>query len=105
MLRDAAGEVAVAIDKETVRHVAMLSRLAMSDGELDRFTEQLNAILDYIGKLDQLDTSSVEPMSHALALKNVFRGDEAGPPLPPEKALGNAPEEDEGFFRVPRIIE
>ena len=93
------------MDKETVKHVATLSRLAMSDTELDRFTEQLNAILDYIGKLDQLDTTSVEPMSHALALKNVFRADEATSPLPPEKALGNAPEEDEGFFRVPRIIE
>jgi len=95
----------VAIDREAVKHVAMLSRLAMTDAELDRFTEQLNAILDYIGKLDQLDTTSVEPMSHALALKNVFRDDEEGSPLPAEKALGNAPERGEGFFRVPRIIE
>jgi aspartyl-tRNA(Asn)/glutamyl-tRNA(Gln) amidotransferase subunit C len=95
----------VAISKETVRHVAMLSRLAMSDAELDRFTEQLNAILDYIGKLNQLDTSAVEPMSHALALKNVFRSDEVRSPLAAEKALGNAPEKGEGFFRVPRIIE
>ncbi len=95
----------MAIDKETVKHVAMLSRLAMSEAELDRFTEQLNAILDYIDKLDQLDTTSVEPMSHALALKNVFRADEACSPLTPEEALGNAPEKGEGFFRVPRIIE
>ncbi len=93
------------MDKETVRHVATLSRLAMSDTELDRFTEQVSAILDYIDKLNQLDTTTVEPMSHALALKNVFRPDESGPSLPQEKALENAPEREVGFFRVPRIIE
>jgi len=95
----------VAIDKETVRHVAMLARLAAGDAELDRFTEQLSAILDYIDKLNQLDTVGVQPMSHALALRNVFRPDQPGHPLPPEKALENAPEQEEGFFRVPRIIE
>lgn len=95
----------MAIDKETVRHVALLSRLALTEEELDRFTEQLSAILDYIGKLNQLDTSAVPPMSHALALKNVFRADEPRPPLPREKALENAPEEEGGFFRVPQIIE
>lgn len=93
------------MDKETVKHVATLSRLAMSDTELDRFTEQVSAILDYIDKLNQLDTTTVEPMSHALALKNVFRSDESGPSLPQEKALENAPEREVGFFRVPRIIE
>jgi len=95
----------VAIDKETVKHAAKLSRLAMSDAELDRFTEQLSAILDYIDKLNELDTSAVEPMSHALALKNVFRPDEPGTPLPQEKALENTPAQEAGFFRVPRIIE
>ena len=95
----------MAIDKETVRHVAMLARLAAGDAELDRFTEQLSAILDYIDKLNQLDTAGVQPMSHALALKNVFRPDESGPSLPQEKALENAPEREVGFFRVPRIIE
>ncbi len=93
------------MDKETVKHVATLSRLAMSDTELDRFTEQVSAILDYIDKLNQLDTTTIEPMSHALALKNVFRPDEPGPSLPQEKALENAPEREVGFFRVPRIIE
>jgi aspartyl/glutamyl-tRNA(Asn/Gln) amidotransferase C subunit len=71
----------MAIDRETVKHVAVLARLAMTDAELDRFTEQLRAILDYIGKLNELDTSAVEPLSHALALTNVFRPDEpAGEP-------------------------
>lgn len=95
----------MAIDKETVKHVAMLARLAMSEAELERFTEQLSAILDYVEKLNQLDTSAVEPMSHALALKNVFRPDRPATPIPQEKALENAPEAAEGFFRVPRIIE
>jgi len=95
----------VAIDKETVKHVAMLSRLALSDAELDRLTEQVSAILDYIGKLNGLDTTTVEPMSHALALKNVFRPDQPGSCLPQGKALENAPDRGAGFFRVPRIIE
>jgi aspartyl-tRNA(Asn)/glutamyl-tRNA(Gln) amidotransferase subunit C len=108
----------VAIDREAVRHVAMLARLAMTDAELDRFTEQLRAILDYIGKLNELDTSAVEPLSHALT--NVFRPDEPGgepgcpaeeagregsPRLSQDEALANAPEREGGFFRVPRIIE
>ena len=95
----------MAIDRETVRHVAMLSRLVVTEEELDRFTEQLSAILDYIGKLNQLDTSAVAPMSHALALRDVLRADEPSPPLSREQALGNAPEEAAGFFRVPPIIE
>ena len=98
-------EKRVVIDKETVRHVAMLARLAMSEQELDRFTEQLSDILDYIAKLDELDTSAVEPMSHALALKNVLREDQPGTPLTQKEALENAPQQGEGFFRVPRIIE
>ena len=95
----------MAIDRDTVKHVAMLARLAMSEQELGRFTKQLNDILDYIDKLNELDTSAVEPMSHALALKNVFRPDEPGRPLSQDRALGNAPERGQGFFRVPRIIE
>ena len=93
------------MDKETVKHVATLSRLAMSDSELDRFTEQVSAILDYIDKLHHLDTTTVEPMSHALALKNVYRSDESGPSHPQEKAQENAPEREVGYYRVPRIIE
>ncbi len=83
----------------------MLARLAMSEQELARFTEQLNDILDYVDKLNELDTSGVEPMSHALALKNVFRPDVPGQPLTQDRALDNAPQQGEGFFRVPRIIE
>jgi len=95
----------MAIDRETVKHVAVLARLAMTEAELDRFTEQLRAILDYVGKLNELDTSRVEPLSHALALKNVLRPDEPGNPLPRKQALANAPDQEGGFFRVPRIIE
>jgi len=95
----------MAIDKDTVSHVAVLARLALTDEELGRLTVQLSDILNYIDKLNQLDTSAVEPMSHALALKNVSRPDEPRSSLPREEALKNAPDEGEGFFRVPRIIE
>jgi aspartyl-tRNA(Asn)/glutamyl-tRNA(Gln) amidotransferase subunit C len=95
----------MAIDRETVKHVAVLARLAMTEAELDRFTEQLRAILDYVGKLNELDTSRVEPLSHALALKNILRPDEPGNPLAQQQALANAPDQEGGFFRVPRIIE
>jgi aspartyl-tRNA(Asn)/glutamyl-tRNA(Gln) amidotransferase subunit C len=95
----------VAIDRDTVRNVATLSRLAMGDEELDRFAGHLAQILDYIDTLNQLDTSAVEPMSHALALRNVFRSDTPAVGLSQDDALVNAPDSADGFFRVPRIIE
>ena len=97
----------MAIDKETVRHVAMLARLAMNERELDRFTEQLSDILDYIDKLNELDTSDIEPMSYPRPLKEATREDRIDDHrrLSQTKALENAPPQGEGFFRVPRIIE
>ena len=93
------------IERKDVEHVARLARLALTDGELERMREQLNGILAYIEKLNELDTSDVEPTSHAVPLVNVMRDDEAGPCLPREEALANAPDRAGEFFRVPRIIE
>lgn len=93
------------ISREEVKHVANLARLRFDEGELEKFTDQLNAILTYIDKLNELDTSEVEPTYHVLDLVNVFREDQIQPSLPREAALANAPERADGFFQVPRIIE
>lgn len=95
-----------AIDKATVKHVALLSRLALSDEELSLYAGQLAAILLYISKLSQLDTAGVQPTSHVLAsLQNVYRKDIPKPSLDSEKVLSNAPARDGGFFKVPQVIE
>jgi aspartyl-tRNA(Asn)/glutamyl-tRNA(Gln) amidotransferase subunit C len=93
------------IQRKDVEHVARLARLALTDAEIERMREQLNGILAYIEKLNELDTSDVEPTSHAVPLVNVMRDDEAGPCLPREEALANAPDRAGEFFRVPRNIE
>jgi aspartyl-tRNA(Asn)/glutamyl-tRNA(Gln) amidotransferase subunit C len=93
------------ISRQEVEHVANLARLRFEEAELERFTHQLNAILSYIDKLNELETSGVEPTYHVLDLVNVFREDEVQASLPREMALANAPERANGFFKVPRIIE
>jgi aspartyl-tRNA(Asn)/glutamyl-tRNA(Gln) amidotransferase subunit C len=91
----------VAISREDVLHVADLARLALTDEEIDRFGDQLNAILEAVGKVSELDLAGVEPTSHPLELVNVWAGDEPRPSLSLEEALANAPEREESFFRVP----
>ena len=93
------------IERKDVEHVARLARLALTDGELERMREQLNGILAYIEKLNELDTNAVEPTSHAVPLVNVMRDDANRPCLSQDEALANAPERSGEFFRVPRIIE
>jgi aspartyl-tRNA(Asn)/glutamyl-tRNA(Gln) amidotransferase subunit C len=87
-----------------VEHVAMLARLALSEDEKERFRAQLSSILDYEDRINQVDTSTVEPTYHVLPLQNVFRQDERGTTLPREEVLQNAPDTDGGYFRVPRIL-
>ena len=93
------------ITKEQVENVARLARLAISEREKELFTRQLGEILTYIEKLKELDTSKVDPTSHVLPIKNIFREDEVRPSLPREEILKNAPDRTEEFFRVPKIIE
>ncbi len=93
------------IDQEQVRKVAKLSRLDLSDAEVEEFTGQLSAILGYVEKMNELDTENVEPLAHCLAVHNVFREDVARESLGTEKALANAPEHDGEFFRVPKILD
>ena len=90
-----------AISREEVAHLARLSRLAVTDEELDRFAGQLDAILEAVGKVAELDLSGVEPTLHPLALSNVWAEDEPRPSLPVEDALANAPAPEDGAFRVP----
>ena len=93
------------LNRKDVEHVALLSRLELSEHELDKFTGQLDAILEYIDVLNQVDTSAVEPMAHVLEIRNVMRSDEVQPSLPREAALQNAPDAEDGFFKVPKIVE
>jgi aspartyl-tRNA(Asn)/glutamyl-tRNA(Gln) amidotransferase subunit C len=93
------------ISREEVEQVARLARLHLSDEELERMREQLDAILAYIDKLRELDVEGVAPTSHAVPLVNVMRDDENTPCLPQEATLANAPDRAGEFFRVPRIIE
>jgi len=91
----------MAITRKQVEHVARLAHLALTDEEVKRLTGQLGAILDAVGKVSELDLTDVEPTSHPLDLVNVARTDEPEPSLPREEALANAPESDDGHFRVP----
>lgn len=93
------------LNRKDVEHVALLSRLELSETELDKFTGQLDAILEYIDVLNQVDTSAVEPMAHVLEIRNVMRADKVQPSLPREAALQNAPDAEDGFFKVPKIVE
>jgi len=93
------------IDEDEVRKVARLSRLDLSGEELARFTEQLSAILDYVEKMNELDTDGVEPLAHCLPISNCFREDIVGESLGSEKVLANAPQRDGDFFRVPKILD
>jgi len=88
-----------------IGHIALLARLELSEEEKDLFSKQLGSIIQYIEKLNELDSGSVEPTAHVLPLHNVFREDEVQPSLPREMALQNAPERNEQFYRVPKIIE
>jgi aspartyl-tRNA(Asn)/glutamyl-tRNA(Gln) amidotransferase subunit C len=91
----------MAITRDEVLHVARLARLELSDDEVERFTEQLSAILEAVAKVSELDLSEVEPTAHPLDLVNIWAEDVARPCLPREEALANAPEREAGFFKVP----
>lgn len=88
-----------------IEHVALLARLKLSDKEKELFSRQVGGIIEYIHKLNELDTADVEPTAHVLPVKNVFREDKLKPSLPRDRVLQNSPGKDETFYRVPKIIE
>lgn len=94
----------MAVTIADVEHVAVLARLSFSIEEKEKLTHQLNTILAYMEKLNKLDTSNVEPLSHVIELSNVFRNDVLKPCLTWEEALRNAPARTEQFFKVPKVI-
>ena len=93
------------IDREQVRKVARLARLELGEAEVEEFTGQLSAILEYVEKMDELDTEGVEPLAHCLPITNVLREDCAGESLGTDAALANAPQRDGEFFKVPKILD
>ena len=94
----------MALTPETVKQVAGLARLSLAEAEVELFTRQLNDILNYVEKLNELDTTDVPPMAHVLELNNALREDEVQDSLPLEEALANAPDRQRNSFAVPKII-
>jgi aspartyl-tRNA(Asn)/glutamyl-tRNA(Gln) amidotransferase subunit C len=93
------------ISREDVEKVAKLARLQLSAEQVDEFTGQLGAILEYVEKMNELDTDNVEPLAHCLPVSNVFRDDEVKESLGTAETLANAPQRDGEFFRVPKILD
>ena len=92
------------ISREEVAHVAHLARLRLTEEELDRFTDQLGAVLDHAADVEALDIDDVPPTSHPYPLVNVVRDDEVTPGLDRDEALAAAPEVEEGRFKVPPVL-
>ncbi len=88
-----------------IEKVARLARIKLSEEEKLIFGNQLEQILTYMEQLNRLDTQGVEPTSHAIPIFNIFREDEVRPSIPREEVLGIAPSQEDGHFKVPRIIE
>ncbi|HOJ78255.1 MAG TPA: Asp-tRNA(Asn)/Glu-tRNA(Gln) amidotransferase subunit GatC [Bacillota bacterium] len=95
----------MSLTKAEVEHVARLARLELNENEKEEFTGQLNEILHFVEKLNQLDTTGIEPTAHAIPVTNVFRADEIRESLDPELALQNAPVREGDFFKVPKVLE
>ena len=93
------------IDEAQVRKVAMLGRLDLTDEEVRQFTGQLEAVLAYMDKMNELDTEGVEPLAHCLPISNCLRADEVRPSMGADAALANAPQRDGDYFKVPKILD
>jgi aspartyl-tRNA(Asn)/glutamyl-tRNA(Gln) amidotransferase subunit C len=93
------------IDQAQVRKVAKLARLDLNDSEIEQFTGQLSAIIEYVEKMNELDTENVEPLAHCLPINNCLREDVIKQSLGTEATLANAPARDGEFFKVPKILD
>lgn len=92
------------VTKEVIIHIAELAHLKLREDEIEKFEKELNQILEYVDKLNEIDTSNVEALSHPLLTLNIFREDKVEKSISREEALKNAPESTEEFFRVPKVI-
>lgn len=95
----------MSLTAEEVLHIAHLARVALTDADVERFTQQLSSILDQFAALTAVDTEGLEPTAHPLPLSNVMRADLVAPSLSQAEALANAPVQEEGFFRVRAVLE
>ena len=95
----------MAVDRATVRRIAALARIEVPDGDLDKLAGELSNILGWVQQLGEVDTEGVEPMTSVVAMTLPQRADEAGAAAPREDLLADAPEAEDGFFVVPRVIE
>ena len=95
----------MALSNEEVGKVALLARLRLAPEELSKFTEQLNSIVDFVAQLQELDTTSVQPLAHGVEVHNVFREDVRGEALTREDALANAPKRNVEGFLVPAVLD
>ncbi len=96
--------MSASLTEDDVLKVASLSRLKLSETEVDNLGKQMGSVLKYIDMLSELDTDSIEPMAHAIEISNVFREDQLQESLAREKALSNAPQTDGNYFLVPAIL-
>jgi aspartyl-tRNA(Asn)/glutamyl-tRNA(Gln) amidotransferase subunit C len=92
------------LSRDDVERISLLARLQLGEDELERLTDQLSQIIQYVETLSELDTDDVEPMAHTLDLQDVVRDDECRSSLPREDALANAPQRDEECYRVPAVL-
>ncbi len=97
--------MSIQLTQDEVRHVAELAKLRLTVQEIEQYADQLSAILKYAARLQEVDTSSVPPTPYVLPLSNVMRADEPRPGLTNEEALANAPDHQDGFFRVRAVFE
>jgi len=93
------------VTKETIEHISELARLNISEAEKDKMVSEMEKIISYVDKLDELDTSGVEPMEHVLPMHNVFREDEVKNSFSRDKLLECAPSHEKGCYRVPKVVE
>ena len=91
------------ITVKDVEHVAKLARLELNDAENEKFTKQLGDVLKYVEQMNEVDTTNVKPMAHAFDIVNVMREDKVISEITRDELLKNAPEEENGFFKVPKI--
>ncbi|MBE0481849.1 MAG: Asp-tRNA(Asn)/Glu-tRNA(Gln) amidotransferase subunit GatC [Dehalococcoidia bacterium] len=93
------------LSKDEVRHIALLARLGVTESDVEKFSEQLSAILEAFEVLQRVDTTDIPPTSHPIAVQNVLRDDKVAPSLLPDEVLANAPREEDGCFRVKAVLE
>jgi len=93
------------VTRDIIEHVANLARLNLTEEEKDKMTSEMENIISYVDKLNELDTSNVKPMEHVIPIKNVFREDKVDKSYDRDKILANAPSHEDGCFKVPKVVE